>query len=116
MYEIITIMMNYFVFYLHDLRLVHPGHQTEQRAMLSASLTSWVMSKVVGTPPEDLLARLILGTRVEYRYLAFTISPEINTNTNQVVYCRIGPLIQQSREQRTEWVDDKPNFDATMWP
>lgn len=48
---IIIIIMNYFVSYVHDLRLVQPRHQTEQKAMLSASLISWVMSKAVGTPP-----------------------------------------------------------------
>lgn len=63
-----------------------------------------------------LVSEIDLSVKIEYSYLSFTISPEVNTNTNQVVYRRIGPLIQESREQRTQWVDDKPDFNAAMWP
>lgn len=109
-------MMDYSKFYVHDLRLVHLGHRTEQKTMLSARLTFWVMSKVPDTPPEDLLVKMIIYTKIGFSYLAFTISPEIDTNTHQVVHRRIRPLIQQGREQRTEWVYDKANFNTAMWP
>lgn len=49
--------MNYFAFYVHDLRLAQSVRQTEQKAMPSASLISWVMSKAVDTPPGGMLAR-----------------------------------------------------------
>lgn len=47
-------------------------------------------------------------------YLAFTIGPEINTDANQIIYCRVGALIEKRREEGAEGIYDETDFNAAV--
>jgi len=47
-------------------------------------------------------------------HLALTIRPKIHPNRHDVIYRRIGPLIQQRGAQRAERVHAQPGLDAAV--
>lgn len=47
-------------------------------------------------------------------YLAFTVGPEIDTDANQIIYCRVGALIEKRREEGVEGVYDETDFNAAV--
>lgn len=47
--------------------------------------------------------------------LAFSVRPEVDRNTDQIVDGRVRPLVEKGSEESAQRVHDESHFDAAVW-